>query len=153
MKELNPITICYLKLLEGFAIFLVWFAEALESLFGPGVRNGVWGPSSHRSDVVKELDQTNPFPQTADVFETDVGEDSSSPSPRPQGLFSSPQMPDMAFPCQTENIGGFPDSTSDGTTDPKAFNPYDPEEPLSIYNGDPLSFDPNCHPNPFDTNN
>ena len=143
MSKSSPITISYLKLLEWFAGFLVLFAEALESLFGPGVRNGVLGSFLQWPDTLKGFDQANPFPQTAAVFETDVGEDSTSPSSRPQGLFSSPQMPDMACPCQTENIGGFPDSTPDGTTDPKGFNPYDPEEPLSIYNGDPLSFDPN----------
>ena len=150
---LNQITSAYLKLLEWLAAFLVWLAEARESLFGPGVRNAFLGASPQRSDVFKEFDQANSSPQTADVLENSESEDLTSHPPRPEGFGSSPQMSDMVFPCRTENIGDHPVSCPDGSSDPKAFNPYDPEEPLSIYNGDPLNFDPSFHPDPFDSNN
>ena len=153
MSRFNFITTSYLQILEWFASFLVWFAEALESLFGPGVRNGFLGASPQRSDAFKEFDQANSSPQTADVLENTDGDGLTSPSPRPEGFGSSLQMSDMAFPCRTENIGGHPDSCPDGSFDPKGFNPYDPDEPLSIYNGDPLNFDPSSHPDPFDSNN
>lgn len=157
MPTINPITSAYLKLLEWFAGFLVLFAEALESLFGPGVRNGVWGPSSHRSDVVKELDQANPFTQTVNVFENVEDEGLTPFTPRQIAFDSSPQMTKKAFSYQAENTDDFNsrflDYCSDDSSAPKAFNPFDPDEPLSVYNGDPLNFDQSFHPDPFDSNN
>lgn len=148
MTNHNLITAGYLRLLEWFASFLVWFAESLESLFGPEVRNGIFSsPAPRKQDALDEFDSANSSLPTVNVFESSESNGFSSVS-RSSIAFNSPnEVDDRLTPC----CGHVPLSVPNPNTanDIKPFDPYDPQDPNSVFNGDPLNFDPAFHSDPF----
>lgn len=153
MAKLNLVTASYLKLLGWLAGFLVWFAEALESLFGAGVREGIIDSPHRRHDSFEEFDPTNTSSPTADGSATTECDRFTSTSP----TSISSDFP--GDPVETDSIDAYAgnptpafNASPNGSTDIKPFDPYDPQDPFSVFNGDPLNFDPAFHSDPFDTN-
>ena len=148
MPNHNLITAVYLKLLEWFAGFLVWLADTLESLFGVRVHDGILNAASRRLDACEEFGSASSSFQIANASVTTESDRFTSKSPSTKALDSSKETEDIAPPiCDLSPGFGV---MSYGTIEIKPFDPYDPEDPHSVYNGDPLNFDPVYHSDPFD---
>ena len=150
MRRLNPITASYLSFVACLAGFLVWLAESLESAFGQGVRDGIIN-SSHRShNSVEEFGSTNFSNPMANISESTESNGFVSTSSASLAIDSSNETDDMVTPC-CDHVP-LPEPVPNTSTDIKPFDPYDPQDPNSVFNGDPLNFDPGFHSDPFGNN-
>lgn len=143
MRRSNPITTIYLSFLTCLASFLVWFAEVLESLFGVGVRDGIIKSAHRRQDAFEEFDATNSSFPTVNAFEPTEDDVFPLTSQSGRELNSSIDTDNISDLCS----GHVPvaDPVPNGSIDIKTFDPYDPHDPLSVFNGDPLNFDRAFH--------
>lgn len=139
----------YLNLLDWFARFLIWFSEALESLFGSRVRDGVINSAHHRQDSFEKFGSANFSFPTTNVCEPTEGDPFPRTSQSGRGLNSANEPDDMVTPfCDHVPLSEPDPGTATGI---KPFDPYDPQDLHSVFNGDPLNFDPAYHPDHFDT--
>ena len=150
MRRLNPITASYFSLVACLAGFLVWLAELLESLFGVGVRDRGINSDHHRNDSFEEFGSTNSSYPTANGFESSESDGFASAFSSSQAIDPTNEANDMAIPF-CDHLPLTETAPSD-STDIKPFDPYNPQDPHSVFNGDPLNFDPGYHSDPFGNN-